>query len=145
VARRVRGSTEKRPPGGIRRSKRRDTRTSATAKKRRVLPGRRWSVASAPATGEKKEARQRSTTTPFKAVMARGISGGGPGLGSLHTAEGMGRGPDLTGGRPAATRCRWARERAAFLSMGQGRDWGTDGWDLTQCRPVVQTGSSLFN
>jgi hypothetical protein len=59
VARQVRGSTGKRPPGGgggVRRSRRHDTRTSAKAKAQRVLPSRRWSLASAPATGEKKEA-----------------------------------------------------------------------------------------
>jgi uncharacterized protein YbjT (DUF2867 family) len=134
VAHRVRGSMGKQPPsggGGVQHSGRRDTRTSTTAKARRVLPGRRWSLASAPATGEKKEAWRRSIAAPFKAVTVRGSSGGGPGLGSRHAAEGMGRGPGSTGGRrwPAVTRYRRARGRAACLTTGQGRDFGTDGWD----------------
>jgi hypothetical protein len=89
------------------------------------------------------EARLRSTTTPFKAVTVRGRSGGGPVLGSCHAAEGMGRGPSLTGGR------RWlaAGGRAGgwrASAQGRGGIGAPKGGTLAQCRLVLKTGSSLF-
>jgi hypothetical protein len=59
-------------------------------------------------------------------VTVRGSNGGGPGLGSRHVSEGMGWGPARPVGGGGRQR---ARGRAACLSTGQGRDWGTDRWD----------------
>jgi hypothetical protein len=127
------GSSGKRPPGGggVRRFGRRGTRTSATARAQRVLPGRRWSLTSAPTTGEKTEARRRSTASPFKTVTMRWSGSGGPGL-----------------GWPAATHSRRAGGQATCLSTGQARGRGgigaPAGGTPAQCRPAVKTGSSLF-
>jgi hypothetical protein len=67
---------------------------------------RHWSLASAPMTGEKTEARRRSTAAPFKTVTMRGSSSGGPGL-----------------GWPAATHSQWAGARASDVpqhGVGEG-------------------------
>jgi hypothetical protein len=70
---------------------------------------------------------------------ARGSNGGGPGLGSRHVAEGMGRGPGPTGGRPrpAAGGCAGGRRASA---RGRGGIGAPMGGTPAQCRSVVKTG-----